>query len=1042
MRDRIIVAFCWLLLMGTTSSAAETPHQSGDPLAIFPDTTAGIHVFNDQIDVHNLSEAQAEFAAIHYDGTQKLTLAGAQRLRAYNPNFVVLHYRLGLGIGYRVADANCQPTGEYLSFIHGNDWVQEWPGDDVIQEDWLYHRDGQRVYWCDWGWYLADIQHPGWRAWWLDQITTQLADNQNNGLFADSVTVPNFLGGYSWFPTLPDYDEAFEAEWTARLNDWMVWVNTAFGDEYVLIVNAGQLVTSRETTDYSLADGVMIEGFAGWGEYERFEFGDWQLQMDRALNLINQDRAVILQSYVWDTPERLWTLANYLLIKGSRTYINLEVTQDAEWFPEYDIPIGAPLDASPAAIQDLQHEAGLYVRPYTNGLIVVNPDPYGSPRSLALDQPMHLITDATGGGDLPENAAISGWGVITSEVSAITLDPGQAAILLGEVGESAAQVVTAESEAASISEQASASPATDLSIDLSADLTAFHRSGQTFLLWPEVPDDLQMTYSIYRSTAPLTANNLTQAQKLTEIPQGSGIYWTERVRALDPPWEDSGYVSLRNYVIDDRGEQLPDGMGLFVWSTHENGDFYYAVTTRSDDWVGTVGPITEQISDPAAIRVWQAADGLSRVYTQFMDYSTYNNSFDAPRYSNFWMGLPNWEELETMAAQQQYAYNYWVGLPTPELCEGTVPDVLPLVLHIEGWGSRYTAPADALYFCAVHLWPDDPNQSWYFGFSATHDYRRDALAASGPIVNYTEERILRALHEVIADPDLPTIDENRIYVYGHSMGGTGALAFAQRYPQIFAAAFANQPMMNFATAEEWVNELRQKWGSQENNFPIELRGPDAAHLAAYQGTGVWDWQNLGGQLAARRGDEMAFIGIIHGIQDSVIDWETIVQPAYKNFYTGNRGFLGVITNDDHTWIGFIEHPNYAFYALNFPRDESFPALTHASGSLAMPPLEAGTYNLTLEWSSSINDFAGLPVDTPDEWVITLRSMAGEQTVDVTPRRLQQFVITPGVTYQWENRRADNGELMQSGTITPDADGLLTVPFFIVSETGNQLIIRR
>ncbi len=52
-----------------------------------------------------------------------------------------------------------------------------------------------------------------------------------------------------------------------------------------------------------------------------------------------------------------------------------------------------------------------------------------------------------------------------------------------------------------------------------------------------------------------------------------------------------------------------------------------------------------------------------------------------------------------MAPQQQYAYNYWVGLPTSELCVGAVPDPLPLVLHIEGWGTRYAAPADALYWC-------------------------------------------------------------------------------------------------------------------------------------------------------------------------------------------------------------------------------------------------------------------------------------------------------------------------------------------------------
>jgi pimeloyl-ACP methyl ester carboxylesterase len=254
------------------------------------------------------------------------------------------------------------------------------------------------------------------------------------------------------------------------------------------------------------------------------------------------------------------------------------------------------------------------------------------------------------------------------------------------------------------------------------------------------------------------------------------------------------------------------------------------------------------------VLVWQSADGLSRVFTQFMDYAAYNPTYDAPRQGNGWLGLPNWEELEGMAPQQQYAYNYWVGLPTPERCGGTVPDRLPLVLHMEGWGGRYTAPDDSLYWCVVHLWGDDPSQSWYFGFSATHDYRTDAAVTSGPIVNYTEARLMQAVQEVLANPDLPAIDSNRIYVYGHSMGGTGALMLAERYPQVFAAAAASEPMMNFATAAMWVEELESKWGARSLNLPVEIRGRDAAHLAEYQGVGVWDWQNLGAQLAARRGD--------------------------------------------------------------------------------------------------------------------------------------------------------------------------------------------
>ena len=121
------------------------------------------------------------------------------------------------------------------------------------------------------------------------------------------------------------------------------------------------------------------------------------------------------------------------------------------------------------------------------------------------------------------------------------------------------------------------------------------------------------------------------------------------------------------------------------------------------------------------------------------------------------------------------------------------------------------------------------------------------------------------------------------------MGGTGALMMAERYPQIFAAAAASEPMMNFAAAEMWIGELESKWGARSLNLPIESRGPDAAALVRYDGTGVWDWENLGDQLAARRGDEMAFISIVHGTQDTVIDWQTVAQPAYAEFLRRQPG---------------------------------------------------------------------------------------------------------------------------------------------------------
>ncbi len=577
-------------------------------------------------------------------------------------------------------------------------------------------------------------------------------------------------------------------------------------------------------------------------------------------------------------------------------------------------------------------------------------------------------------------------------------------------------------------------------------LNAFHRSGQTFLTWTEDSTASGEGYHIYRHTAVITAANLGQTRCVTTtwgpMSEGSSIFYTERDREA----QSGDYPGLENYVITDLGPELDDTTGLFVWTTEQSGDFYYAVTTVSGTVENTSDfgsnnslqvPVEESVFDPSPVLVWQGTSGTSRVYTQFMNFESYNPTFDRPT-----QGL-------------SYAYNYLVSLPTPEMCDGSVPNVLPLYLQIEGFGSRYEVhTASPWGWCAVGVWGDDPRQSWYYGFSATHDFRSGGTTTTGPIVNYTEQRVLRSLYDTMRSP-LYNIDGQRIYVYGHSMGGSGALAFGMRYPSVFAATYSSEPMTNYSTSGDgggidWRDDTVPKWGSLADNLPIENRGRYAGPLTQYDGTGVWDWQNHQAQLVSRRGDEMAYIGLAHGARDDVIEWTTQGVPAYEPFYLGRRVFSGETLDLDHSWAAFAgQGPmaedwsyNGAFHSLSVLRDETMPALSYGSGSSEVPPTGAGaSYNMNLEWSASWHSWDGNPVDLPEQWQVSLRTTDGStQTVDVTPRRTQSFVITPGATYTWQNRSVDDNNGIASGTVIADSDGLLTVSSFQVTPGGNRLVI--
>src|SRR5581483_1030220 len=60
----------------------------------YPDTNATIALLVDQLPT--MSTQQMQFATSHFVGTEKQLLSVTKQLRAYNPQFLVLHYHLAM----------------------------------------------------------------------------------------------------------------------------------------------------------------------------------------------------------------------------------------------------------------------------------------------------------------------------------------------------------------------------------------------------------------------------------------------------------------------------------------------------------------------------------------------------------------------------------------------------------------------------------------------------------------------------------------------------------------------------------------------------------------------------------------------------------------------------------------------------------------------------------------------------------------------------------------------------------------------------------
>jgi hypothetical protein len=83
----------------------------------------------------------------------------------------------------------------------------------------------------------------------------------DDGIFADSLSVPQYLGADRFSPPLRYF--VGEAAGTARIDSFMRYEAPRLHGKLSFIANAGSWVTTRDRTDYAIPDGVMIEGFAG-----------------------------------------------------------------------------------------------------------------------------------------------------------------------------------------------------------------------------------------------------------------------------------------------------------------------------------------------------------------------------------------------------------------------------------------------------------------------------------------------------------------------------------------------------------------------------------------------------------------------------------------------------------------------------------------------------------------------------------------------------------------------------------------------------------
>jgi hypothetical protein len=257
-----------------------------------------------------------------------------------------------------------------------------------------------------------------------------------------------------------------------------------------------------------------------------------------------------------------------------------------------------------------------------------------------------------------------------------------------------------------------------------ANATAFFREGQTFLTWQEDNAVTGEWYHVYASAQPITANNLSHAQRVAKIPEGSrrfqflrnvdiqsNSFWTNLVQQ---PW----YEAIQIQDDENGAQRLAAGTGLFVRTIHAPASTYYAVTVESNGVedrstvAATATAVVESVGTPGAVMQMKLGD-RHYLYAFFADYEVWNPD-----------GIEdNWEG---------YVHVFQIRAPAANAAGAQQPYPTAMRLHAyTAWNDwNITACSPPTHINVRQL---DYHLTWWYGYSAVSCRWRAGLPPDQPI---------------------------------------------------------------------------------------------------------------------------------------------------------------------------------------------------------------------------------------------------------------------------------------------------------------------
>lgn len=554
-------------------------------------------------------------------------------------------------------------------------------------------------------------------------------------------------------------------------------------------------------------------------------------------------------------------------------------------------------------------------------------------------------------------------------------------------------------------------------------INAQNKHGQTFITWSNLPGS-GWTYHVYASLVPIRTSTdfFDNAWELGSVGDSSSL--DRRISSL--------LGTTLSFSTDSGGTPMPLSRGLFVTTPTESGLMNYTILAESALYPmdyhfypgqnTTVDPVWEIFATPRPI--WQR-----KIAAPACDhYILFASSNDVTGLLAMW-------------PKENHALHFGV-------VRGKPGGALVLRGHGRGHsffsGVQTTGHADETVIA-----PDDylatwDVASWFFGYNNTYDPNvgNNPYASSGTVVDYIDRFVTHLIGWGQANFGT---DPNRTYALGTSMGGSFAFYLAWHHPDLVAASMAVVPK----TCARYVGDTSPTLTATFER----MWSPFTVDLPTIEGVPVFEWMD-GRSLAERyRRRGASPVIAFAGRNDLIVSWQEkpLLFQALENNRAGETWFWDNrehVTPSTQTQWEPEQMDEQQLYRYRL--DRSYPALSRCSansnpgdGSLTSGDT-LGTLNGFVQWDE---DF----VDTQGRWECVLRPHALQTrngtlappaniTVDVTPRRLQNFQVSDRTEYAYTVSDATTGVPVTSGILQADADYLITAPAIPVLPGGTRLAI--